>query len=92
MKYVGIITIDDKRCWSEWHSGSTSKTYRSDGYDTREEAQAWIDSQLPNIKNDDGKYKVDTIIAKFDKKDLVGQFPKIDYMFNNVLWHKNVTM
>ena len=92
MKYVGIVTIDNRRLWSEWHSGSTSKTYRSDGYDTREEAQAWINNQLSNIENDDNEYKIDTLIAQFDEKDIVGEFPKIDYIFNHVLFHKDVTM
>ena len=90
MKYVGIVTIDDRNLWSEWHSGSTSRTYRSDGYNTREEAQTWINSQLSNIENEDNRYKIDTLIAQFDEKDIIGGYPKIDYIFNHFLHHGNV--
>lgn len=94
MKYIGIIKTDDRKRWSEWHSGSTSTTFRSDGFDTKREAKAWVKTQLDNInkyvKENDLDYLVESLIARFDEKDLEhDKFgnAKMDYMFNSCLVH-----
>ena len=96
MKYVGIAKVDNRKLWSEWHCGSTGSTYRSEGYDTREEAEAWLKKQVnivANVKDLDGDYLINTAIIQVDEKDLIKNnfgHTTIDYMFNNVLWARDV--
>lgn len=96
MKYVGIAKVDNRKLWSEWHSGSTSSTYRSEGYDTREEAEAWLKKQVKivaNVKDLDGDYLIEIAIIQVDEADLIKNsfgHTTIDYMFNNVLWARDV--
>lgn len=95
MKYVGIITTDNRARWSQWHSGSTSTTYRSDHFDTRDEAVSWINNQLNIInayieKNKLEDCVIDSLVAQFDEKDLIPDKygnAKIDHIFNSYLRH-----
>lgn len=96
MKYVGIAQVDNRKYWSEWHSGSTSRTYRSEGYDTREEAETWLKKQIEfaeeKIKEDED-YLIKTIVIQVDEQDLTKNsfgHTTIDYIFDSVLLAKDV--
>lgn len=57
MKYVVFVSVDKPARWSQWHSGSSDTVYRSEAFDTKEQAEefkAKVKADYPDSNLTDG--------------------------------------
>lgn len=73
LKYVALLKVDQPRLWSEWHSGSTERYFKSPIETDKEKVEAWQKEELkkyPNARINesiaDKDYLIYTSIFAFD--------------------------
>lgn len=75
LKYVVILRVDKPKLWSQWHSGSTERYYKSPIFENEEEANKWRDEKLKEYPDSsinkydyEKKYYINISVLAFDEE------------------------
>lgn len=73
LKYVSILRVDQPKLWSQWHSGSTERYFKSPIETDKNKVEDWLKTELEKYPNarineniSDRDYFIHTSIIAFD--------------------------
>ena len=68
MTYFGIIQVDDKRLWGQWHSGRTDTKFFTGLFKTRELCEKYMNVKLEECNLDPNTYAINTLIFPIEEE------------------------